>query len=257
MGTSNTKATSFCHSAVMCCVIVSLELDEQLQFQSSSWIGWYGRTVTFFPDVNIAYIFPFQLQVFWRCSEFFRRFIVFTFSRVRSSVTAYLVWKYRKYIGTAGSCTGITSSDSYCYHNCPNYNICYAYKTYVCSSGSCVSGVKSTDGYCYSNYCPDYSYLGSCYKYKTRVSYRDSCTGVRMLDHQTITATNITVLTTSTAGHVTGTENTSGVSSPAAVWNLPTTIAIITESLTSISERFRTFLILCPLWVVVCHKVVF
>jgi len=82
-------------------------------------------------------------------------------------------------------------------------------------------------------------------------------TPVLELDRQTITATNITVLTTSTAGHVTGTENTSGVSSPAAVWNLQTIIAIITETLTSISGRFRTLLISCPFWVVVCHKVVF
>jgi len=42
-------------------------------------------------------------------------------------------------------------------------------------------------------------------------------TRVLELDRQTITATNITVLTIPTAGHVSGTENTSDVFNPAAV----------------------------------------
>ena len=52
---------------------------------------------------------------------------------------------------------------------------CYRYKTYVRSSGLCVSGVKTSSGYCYSNYCSNYQYRGSCYKSRKYVENSVSC----------------------------------------------------------------------------------
>ena len=52
---------------------------------------------------------------------------------------------------------------------------CYRYKTYVRSSGLCVSGVKTSSGYCYSNYCSNYKYRGSCYKSRKYVENSVSC----------------------------------------------------------------------------------
>jgi len=61
----------------------------------------------------------------------------------------------------SGTQTPTCSSNLYYYRGS-----CYRFKTYVGSSGSCAGGVISSGGYCYLDYCSDYQYANSCYRYK-------------------------------------------------------------------------------------------